>query len=301
MRLRRRRRSACKVLSRRRQELGDESDPDECFSSFIPTPDSADGLGNRLAYRAGCGLQACPFRHLRDVPDLVYARLGPAGAIRAPLLLPLRLCCDDGPVLEGDLFRNGSRPSRLAPPRANWNLAVRRVAARQEGGMTDDSQQAEYKIGYKKPPLEHRFSKHNRPPPRGKSKSKKKRSFAQKMEALLEEEQVVTENGKRRKITREEVILRQILANAARGHPKAVATVMNVLKERDAKLPPERRPIEEIRMELQEAESRMVLDAAAWFIGKEVETLAEEKAVTTVFMKMAQMYEQREREKEERS
>lgn len=91
---------------------------------------------------------------------------------------------------------------------------------------------SETKVGYGRPPLEHRFKKGRSGNPRGRPKgSQDKRSIAQKV--LLEEHEV-TENGQRVRCTTLQLVLLALRNKAAEGN----APAFKVFEKLDAEFDP---------------------------------------------------------------
>ncbi len=88
-----------------------------------------------------------------------------------------------------------------------------------------DKDDPEYPIGYKKPPRQTQF----KPGQSGNAKGRPKGSKNSKtvFEKELRTPIPVTENGKRKKITKLEAIIKHTVNKAAGGDPKATAVVLN--------------------------------------------------------------------------
>lgn len=94
--------------------------------------------------------------------------------------------------------------------------------------MTDDTGGgADYKVGYRKPPVHSRFGPGNRANPRGRPKGSPNLSSVLKRAAR--EKVVVTERGRRRKITKIEAAAKQLLTQAASGDPRAIQLAIELL------------------------------------------------------------------------
>jgi Family of unknown function (DUF5681) len=79
------------------------------------------------------------------------------------------------------------------------------------------------KIGYKSPPRNMQFKKGQSGNPKGRPKGA--RNFATVIDKELGTKIEVTENGKRRRISKREAIVKQTVNKAASGDPKATAAL----------------------------------------------------------------------------
>src|SRR5262249_37801101 len=88
-----------------------------------------------------------------------------------------------------------------------------------------DGEDAHYRVGYKKPPRHTRF----KPGTSGNTKGRPKgaKNFATVIEKELCARVEVTENGKRKRITKKEAIAKQTVNRAAAGDPKATSILLN--------------------------------------------------------------------------
>jgi replication-associated recombination protein RarA len=86
---------------------------------------------------------------------------------------------------------------------------------------------SDYKIGYRKPPVHSRFGPGNRANPRGRPKGSPNLSSVLKRAAR--EKVVVTERGRRRKITKIEAAAKQLLTQAASGDARAIQLAIELL------------------------------------------------------------------------
>jgi Family of unknown function (DUF5681) len=92
--------------------------------------------------------------------------------------------------------------------------------------MTDsDNDQPQYEIGYKKPPSHTRFKQGTSGNAKGRPKGA--RNFATVIEQELKARIEVTENGKRKRISKREAIAKQTVNRAAAGDHKATTTLLN--------------------------------------------------------------------------
>lgn len=91
-----------------------------------------------------------------------------------------------------------------------------------------DKQQDEYIVGYGKPPARTRFQKGQSGNPKGRPKGSKNLSTL--LDEALNEPVVVSENGKRRRITKREAVLKQLVNKAASGNPKAIQLLLGEMR-----------------------------------------------------------------------
>ncbi len=84
----------------------------------------------------------------------------------------------------------------------------------------------EERVGYRKPPRATRFKKGQSGNPLGRPKGV--RNFASVIAATLSERITVTENGKRRRITKLQAGMKQLINRTATGDMKALALIMNL-------------------------------------------------------------------------
>ncbi|HEY6767707.1 MAG TPA: DUF5681 domain-containing protein [Candidatus Sulfotelmatobacter sp.] len=89
----------------------------------------------------------------------------------------------------------------------------------------NDIDQPRYEIGYKKPPSHTRFKRGTSGNAKGRPKGS--RNFATVFEQELKARIEVTENGKRKRISKREAIAKQTVNRAAAGDYKATATLLN--------------------------------------------------------------------------
>ena len=99
---------------------------------------------------------------------------------------------------------------------------------------------ADYKVGYGKPPTATQFKK-------GQSGNKKGRpkesvSFALKLEKAMSEKLEVREGGRARKMSKIDVTLQNLLARCMKGDQQAVSTLVRLMKETGQMRPAEQEP-----------------------------------------------------------
>ena len=96
--------------------------------------------------------------------------------------------------------------------------------------MSDDDK-TDYKVGYKKPPLHTRFRKGQSGNPRGRPRGSKNLSTL--LTDALNEPVVVTEDGRRRKISKRELGIRQLVNKFAMAEAQATKILLGLIQERD--------------------------------------------------------------------
>jgi Family of unknown function (DUF5681) len=77
-----------------------------------------------------------------------------------------------------------------------------------------------YEVGYGLPPVEYRFQKGVSGNPKGRTKGTK--NFATILMTAMNKSVTITENGKRRKISKLDAAVTQLANDAARGDKKAI-------------------------------------------------------------------------------
>lgn len=90
--------------------------------------------------------------------------------------------------------------------------------------MSDEK--STYEVGYKKPPKEHQFKK-GRPSANPKGRRKKSRNFAVLFRETLGETVTITENGKEKRVTVQEAIVKRLFIDAMKGKTNAVERILN--------------------------------------------------------------------------
>jgi hypothetical protein len=93
--------------------------------------------------------------------------------------------------------------------------------------MPDHHEPFDYDVGYKKPPLHSRFRKGESPNPRGRPKGSA--NYLTLLRRVLDQKVAVTEDGKRRKITKIEAAMTQLLNKAALGDTRAFQATLKVV------------------------------------------------------------------------
>jgi uncharacterized protein (UPF0216 family) len=106
-----------------------------------------------------------------------------------------------------------------------------------------DDEKPDYKVGYKKPPLHTRFQKGQSGNPRGRPKGSK--NFSTLLADALNEPVIVTEDGRRRRISKRELGVRQLANKFAMAEAQATKMLLGLMLERErlaAAAPPAERP-----------------------------------------------------------
>jgi hypothetical protein len=100
--------------------------------------------------------------------------------------------------------------------------------------MADESNR-EYDIGYGKPPRHSQFGKGHSGNPRGRPKGSPNLSTL--LDGALNERVIVSENGKRKRITKREAILKQLVNKAASGDPKSIHMLLTEIRLAEGRQP----------------------------------------------------------------
>ena len=111
------------------------------------------------------------------------------------------------------------------------------------GRPMSDDEKTDYKVGYKKPPLHTRFRKGQSGNPRGRPKGSK--NFSTLLSEALNEPVVITEDGRRRKISQRELGMRQLANKFAMAEAQATKMLLGLMLERErlaTAAPPAERP-----------------------------------------------------------
>ena len=96
--------------------------------------------------------------------------------------------------------------------------------------------QPDYEVGYKKPPRSTRFKKGQSGNPRGRSSGSKNLSTL--LSEALNEPVTVTENGRRRKVSKREAIIKQLVNQSANGDWRAVKMLLEILRDIEGQTEP---------------------------------------------------------------
>lgn len=100
--------------------------------------------------------------------------------------------------------------------------------AEQSDNPTDATDEGDqYKVGYGRPPKRHQFPKGRSGNPKGRPKGA--RGLKTDLKAELTSLVAITENGKTKKITKQQVVLKSLVAKAAKGDTKAAGQVLTMV------------------------------------------------------------------------
>jgi hypothetical protein len=97
-----------------------------------------------------------------------------------------------------------------------------------------DEDKPEYAVGFGKPPRRTRFCKGQSGNPKGRPRGAK--NLATLMEKVLKEPVVISENGKRRRISKREALIKQLVNKAIAGDPRSIKLMLAELREIDDRL-----------------------------------------------------------------
>jgi hypothetical protein len=89
-----------------------------------------------------------------------------------------------------------------------------------------------YEVGYRKPPASRQFKKGTSGNPKGRPKGS--RNFLTLLEQELGQNVVVTENGKKKRMTRLQAMVKRMVAAALQGDPKSQLTLIEVMRRSGA-------------------------------------------------------------------
>lgn len=107
-----------------------------------------------------------------------------------------------------------------------------------EPSIPPDQDDADYEVGYRRPPAATRFKRGQSGNPRGRPKKKEPPSFNNLLQETLNEAVRVTEGGKPKKYTLQELSLKSTAAKAAKGDLRAMTLVQKMVKDHPPKPPP---------------------------------------------------------------
>jgi vacuolar-type H+-ATPase catalytic subunit A/Vma1 len=102
--------------------------------------------------------------------------------------------------------------------------------------MSHDDER-DYEVGYGKPPLHTRFRRGQSGNPRG--RPAESRNLATLVNEALNEPVLVVENGGRRKISKREAIIKQLVNRSAKADWRAIKTLLDIVREIEGRIEPE--------------------------------------------------------------
>jgi hypothetical protein len=94
----------------------------------------------------------------------------------------------------------------------------------------------EYEVGYGRPPRRTRFEKGQSGNPRGRPPGAK--SLKALLSEALDQSVIVTENGKRRKVTKREAIITQLVNRSATADFRALKILFDIMRDLEAQTEP---------------------------------------------------------------
>jgi len=86
-----------------------------------------------------------------------------------------------------------------------------------------------YEIGYRKPPKDNQFKKGSSGNPKGRPKGSK--NFVTLLDKELAQTIVVTENGKKKKLSRMQAMVKRIVAGALQGDQRSLLTLVEIMRK----------------------------------------------------------------------
>ena len=85
-----------------------------------------------------------------------------------------------------------------------------------------------YEVGYRRAPASGRFKPGTSGNPKGRPKGS--RNFATLLEQELQQTITVNENGKKKKVTRQQAMVKRVVTNALNGDARAILLLIDILK-----------------------------------------------------------------------
>jgi hypothetical protein len=108
------------------------------------------------------------------------------------------------------------------------------VYGRKLPGGQDDRDQRQYAANYRKPPIHTRFKKGQSGNPRGRPA----KNLAALLAAALNEKVTVTENGKRRQVTKREAVIAQLVNKSASAELRTTKMLIDMLRDVEKRAEP---------------------------------------------------------------
>jgi flagellar hook-basal body complex protein FliE len=93
----------------------------------------------------------------------------------------------------------------------------------------DRYEEADYEVGYGKPPIDTRFKPGVSGNPSGRPKGTK--NLTTLVHEALNEPVIVAENGRRRKVSKRQAIIKQLINRSAQGDLKAIQMLLDVMQQ----------------------------------------------------------------------
>jgi hypothetical protein len=93
----------------------------------------------------------------------------------------------------------------------------------------DRNHEPDYQVGYRKPPRHTRFKQGVSGNPRGRPKGAKNLSTL--VHEALDEQVVVAENGRRRKVSKRQAVIKQLVNRSAQGDLKAMQMLLGTMQD----------------------------------------------------------------------
>jgi len=107
------------------------------------------------------------------------------------------------------------------------------VSSKESNPAETNDSTVEERVGYGRPPVATRFRPGQSGNPRGRPKGA--RNFSTVIASALSERVAVTENGRRRRITKLEAAIKQLVNRAAAGEARATALLIQLVQANEAK------------------------------------------------------------------
>ena len=142
--------------------------------------------------------------------------------------MPIRPINPDKQRKTSDRKPQTSKPNSTGRVRKR-PLPTARVPTDQSVSRGDKKCSDDYEVGYKKTPLETRFKKGQSGNPKGRPKGSK--NLKTILKEVINEKVPVREDGKTRKITKLEAIIKQVVNKASTGDPRAIKQLMEFIRE----------------------------------------------------------------------